>query len=78
MDILSVISTVFALTGNLLVNYRKKVGFIVWSVSNITWILYNFVILSSPNWSMVIMYVIYFIFNVMGYILWSKGDKYEK
>ena len=78
MDILSVISTVFALTGNLLVNYRKKVGFIVWSVSNITWILYNFVILPSPNWSMVIMYVIYFIFNVMGYILWSKGDKYEK
>jgi len=78
MDFLSVISTVFALTGNLLVNYRKKFGFIIWSISNVTWILYNFVILPEPNWSMVVMYVIYLIFNIMGYIMWSKTDQWEK
>jgi len=75
MDILSVISTIFALTGNLLVNFKMKIGFIIWCISNITWIIYNFVILPEPNWSMIFMYIVYFILNIMGFVLWSKKEK---
>lgn len=76
MDAISVISTIFALSGNLLVNFKMKIGFLVWCVSNVTWVIYNFVILPSPNWSMIIMYIVYFVLNIMGFIMWSKkGEK---
>ena len=55
MDILSIAALVSSLSGNALVNYKRRVGFIVWIVSNILWILVN--LLGDTNWCQVLMFI---------------------
>ena len=69
---LSIIALVLSLVGNVLVNYKKKLGFIIWISSNVFWIAINF--LGDVNYPQVIMYVIYAILNVQGYINWRKSE----
>ena len=70
---LSIIALILSLIGNILVNYKKKLGFIIWISSNVFWIAVNF--LGDVNYPQVIMYVIYAGLNVQGYINWRKGEK---
>ena len=70
---LSIIALILSLVGNILVNYKKKLGFIIWISSNVFWIAINF--LGDVNYPQVIMYVIYAGLNVQGYINWRKGEK---
>ena len=72
INILSTIALILSLGGNILVNYQKRFGFIIWGVSNIFWILVNF--LGNLNVPQVIMYVIYLILNIQGFIIWSKKN----
>ena len=67
---LSIIALVLSLVGNVLVNYKKKLGFIIWISSNVFWIAINF--LGDVNYPQVIMYLIYVGLNLQGYINWSK------
>ena len=67
---LSIIALILSLVGNILVNYKKKLGFIIWISSNVFWIIINF--LGEVNYPQVIMYLIYGILNVQGYVNWSK------
>ena len=39
--ILSLIATVSSITGNIFINHKRKVGFIIWAVANVIWILVN-------------------------------------
>ena len=73
---ISTLALILALTGNILVNFRKKFGFIIWTLSNIVWILVNF--LGTMNIPQVIMYTVYMILNIQGFIVWSKKDKVAK
>jgi nicotinamide riboside transporter PnuC len=66
----------FSLGGNLLIIKKKKSGWITWIIGNLLWILINFV--DTLNIPMVLMYVVYFIINVCGYIEWSKKEKEVK
>ena len=70
LTFLSILSLVLSLTGNILVNYKQRYGFIVWISSNISWIAVNFV--GETNWPQIIMFVIYAGLNVQGFIIWSK------
>ena len=70
---LSILSLVLSLTGNILVNYKKRYGFIVWIASNISWIAVNLV--GETNWPQIIMFVIYAGLNVQGFVIWSKTVK---
>ena len=70
---LSIIALILSLVGNILVNYKKKLGFIIWISSNVFWIVINF--LGDVNYPQVIMYIIYAVLNVQGYINWSKSEK---
>lgn len=72
-DILSVIALVLSLTGNILINYKKRIGYIVWILSNVAWIAVN--VTGQFNVPMVIMYVVYMILNIQGFLLWSKDNK---
>jgi nicotinamide riboside transporter PnuC len=72
-DILSVIALVLSLTGNILINYKKRIGYIVWIASNIAWIAVN--VTGQFNIPMVIMYVVYVALNVQGFVLWSRKNK---
>ena len=67
---LSIIALILSLVGNILVNYKKKLGFIIWISSNVFWIIVNF--MGEMNYPQVIMYLIYVCLNVQGYINWSR------
>lgn len=70
IDIVSVIATICSLYGNYLVIKKNKFGFVVWLISNILWILINFI--GVLNISQVIMFVIYGILNIYGWIKWKQ------
>ena len=70
---LSIIALVLSLVGNILVNYKRKLGFIIWISSNVFWIVVNF--MGEMNYPQVIMYIVYAILNVQGYINWSKNKE---
>lgn len=70
---LSIIALILSLVGNILVNYKRKLGFIIWIISNVFWIIVNF--LGDVNYPQVIMYLIYVCLNVQGYINWQKSEK---
>lgn len=69
----SILGTFFSLGGNILIMFKQKVGWIVWILGNLCWIMYNYY--SKWNWPMVLMYIVYFIINVIGYIKWNKKQK---
>lgn len=70
IDIISAIATICSLYGNYLVIKKNKFGFVIWLISNILWILINFI--GVLNISQVIMFVIYGILNIYGWIKWRQ------
>ena len=70
IDIVSAIATICSLYGNYLVIKKNKFGFVIWLISNILWILINFI--GVLNISQVIMFVIYGILNIYGWIKWKQ------
>lgn len=71
LQILSIIALLLSITGNLLINHKKKSGFIIWIVSNVFWITVNFI--STPNYPQVLMYLVYMFINLDGFIKWRKS-----
>ena len=70
IDIISAIATIYSLYGNYLVIKKNKFGFVIWLISNILWILINFI--GVLNISQVIMFMIYGILNIYGWIKWKQ------
>lgn len=68
--ILSILGSVFSLGGNIFIAHRKRSGWWIWIIGNLIWIAVNF--LGTMNVPMVIMYVVYLVTNIMGYIEWGK------
>lgn len=72
--LLSVAALIASLSGNLLINYKKVVGFYVWILSDFLWIS---VILMNVdvNFPQIGMYIAYVLINIEGIVKWKKGDK---
>ena len=70
IDTISAIATICSLYGNYLVIKKNKFGFVIWLISNILWVLINFI--GVLNISQVIMFVIYGVLNVYGWIKWKQ------
>ena len=70
VNILSAFALIFSLSGNILINYKKKIGFIVWIISNILWIAVN--LAGEPNWCQIAMFIVYMALNVQGWLAWNK------
>lgn len=70
IDIISAIATICSLYGNYLIIKKNKFGFVIWLISNILWILINFI--GVLNISQVIMFMIYGILNIYGWIKWKQ------
>lgn len=70
IDTISAIATICSLYDNYLVIKKNKFGFVIWLISNILWVLINFI--GVLNISQVIMFVIYGILNVYGWIKWKQ------
>ena len=72
IDVMSFVALVLSLAGNALINFRKRIGFFVWILSNVAWIAVN--MMGTPNWSQIAMFVVYVVFNVHGWMKWGKID----
>lgn len=72
LNVISVLALVLSLGGNLLINLQKKMGFVVWAISNVLWIVVN--LLGKPNVSQIIMFVVYIGFNIHGLVLWRNKN----
>lgn len=67
--ILSILGAAFSLGGNILIMLKERMGWLMWILGNIAWIAVN--IIGTFNLPMVIMYIVYFIINVAGFIKWK-------
>ena len=68
--LLSALGAFFSLLGNILIIMKKRIGWLAWIIGNILWILFN--VFGDFNLPMVIMYAVYFIINLIGFIQWRK------
>ena len=75
VGIFSTIGLILAITGNLLINHKNRLGYIVWIVSNVFWITVN-ILNAEPNIQQIIMFSIYTALNIHGLVKW--GTKNEK
>lgn len=69
--ILSILGFIFSIGGNILIILKKRSGWLAWIVGNFLWIAVN--IIGVFNLPMVLMYIVYFIINIGGFLKW-KGD----
>jgi nicotinamide riboside transporter PnuC len=69
---LSILGMLFSLGGNLLIIKKKKSGWLAWIIGNILWIIVNFI--GELNIPMVLMYLVYMIINIAGYIEWRRKE----
>ena len=67
---LSVVGAVLSLGGNILIARKKCSGWLWWIGGNVAWIAVNF--LDTMNVTMVCMYVIYMVINIIGFVKWRK------
>lgn len=70
--ILSLIAMAGSITGNIFINYKRKVGFLIWTVANVIWILVN--CMGELNYPQICMFSVYSILNIQGYSKWSKNN----
>ena len=70
IDVMSFAALVLSLAGNALINFRKRIGFFVWILSNVALIAVN--MMGTPNWSKIAMFVVYVALNVHGWFKWGK------
>ena len=73
IGIMSFVALVLSLAGNALINFRKRIGFFVWILSNVAWIAVN--MMGTPNWSQIAMFVVYVVFNAHGWMKWGKIEE---
>ena len=70
--VLSIAGCVLSLLGNILIALKRRSGWIAWIIGNIAWVAYNFI--GDINVPMVVMYCVYFVLNIFGFIKWYGGD----
>ena len=71
LTVISALALVTSLLGNLLVNLKRRIGFLIWILSNVLWILAN--VLYMHNGFQVAMFIVYMLLNLHGYVLWTKS-----
>ena len=67
------IALILSILGNILITGKKKVGFIVWIISNFIWIYTN--IQKGDNLQQNIMFGLYIVLNIIGYVNWNRKEK---
>lgn len=70
---LSILGSIFSLGGNILIALKKKSGWLAWIVGNILWIAVN--VIDTMNIPMVVMYCVYMVINVIGFVKWYRTEK---
>lgn len=74
LNTISNIALALSLGGNIFINYKKRIGYIIWIVGNFAWITVNFVS-GFPNYQQIAMYLVYSVLNIHGFIKWGKANR---
>ena len=74
--VLSILAALFSISGNVLVVFKKRIAFIIWSIGNIFWCAES--IIGDFNVPLVLMNICYFALNIIGFIEWTKNRKAHK
>ena len=74
--ILSLIATSGSITGNIFINHKRKVGFIIWSIANVLWILVNCI--GVINYPQICMFGVYSLLNIQGYKKWNNDKNLKE
>ena len=72
-NFMETIALILSILGNILITGKKKIGFIVWIISNCIWIYTN--IQKGDNLQQNIMFGLYILLNIIGYINWNRKEK---
>lgn len=70
---LSAVALLLSLAGTVLVNCRKKMGFAIWILSNVLWIVIG-VYRPQPDVFQICMFIAYIVFNVHGWLYWKRSE----
>jgi len=68
--IISIIATVLSITGNIFVNRKNRIGFIIWNIANVLWVYIAWV---SRNYPQALMFLTYSFLNLEGWMKWKKN-----
>lgn len=74
MELLGWVATVISIIGIILNARKNMLCWPTWLVSNVLWVTYFLVLGDFPS---IILWIVFSIFNVYGWIQWSK-DKRKK
>ena len=71
-QVLSAMALILSVGGNILINLKKKLGFVVWMISNSIWVAVNLISIQI-NWFQITMFVVFIGLNLHGLINWKKS-----
>ncbi len=68
ISILEIIATVIAILGNIFIIYKNRMGFMIWIISNVLWIIFATL---NQHYFMSILFFFYLILSIIGFIKWK-------
>lgn len=72
-DLISLVACVLSIAGKICVNHKNRWNFVFFVGGYVMWLVYNFI--NTPNIPQVIMYVVYTILSMQGWVKWRREDK---
>lgn len=72
INTLSFLAFMLSITGNFFINAKRRYGFIIWIVSNILWIVINFI--GEINNFQIAMFATYIMFSIAGFREWKLRE----
>lgn len=75
VGLFSFLATVLSLWGQWLVGNKSKLTFPVWTLSNVLWIIVNFI--GPTNYYQVAMFVVYIAMNIVAWYKWMHRSSTE-
>ena len=74
--VLSVLAATCSIGGNILIAFKKKLGWLAWCIGNCFWIWES--IIDSLNIPLIIMNAVYLVINLIAYREWTKNKEAHK
>ena len=74
--VLSVLAATCSIGGNILIAFKKKLGWLAWCIGNCLWIWES--IIDSLNIPLIVMNAVYLVINLLAYREWAKNKEAHK
>ena len=72
-DTISWVATLIGIGGTIAINYKSRIGMILWLISNAIWIYFD--IFVDPNHAQTVMYIVFSVINGHGLYRWTVDKK---